>query len=91
MQLLCRQYASYAVSLIKGDNNCNPSLCKYTMHLLVNTCGIRAASAINAQRIISAKDGGDIKQQRCFLVYKKLDVKRLYTDVHPFNITARPD
>ena len=23
MQLLCRQYASYAVSLIKGDNNCN--------------------------------------------------------------------
>ena len=33
MQLFYLQYASYAVSLIKGDNNCNPSLCKYTMHL----------------------------------------------------------
>ena len=36
-------------------------------------------------RIISAKDGGGIKQQRCFVVYKKLDVKRLYTDVQLFN------
>ena len=87
MQLLCRQYASYAVSLIKGDNNCNPSLCKYTMHLrcriiksvhpctllmasfgaaetslLVNACGIRAAFVINAQRIISVKDGGGVNQ-----------------------------
>jgi len=53
--------------------------------------GIHAASAINAQRIISATDGGGIKQQRCFLVYKKLDVKQLYTDVQLFNIAARPD
>ena len=36
-------------------------------------------------RIISATDGGGIKQQRCFVVYKKLDVKRLYTDVQLFN------
>ena len=64
MQLLCRQYASYTVSLIKGDNNCNSK---------------------------TATDGGGIKQQRCFLVYKKLDVKQLYTDVQLFNIAARPD
>ena len=77
MQLFYLQYASYAVSLIKGDNNCNPLFCKYTMPLCC--------------RIISAKDGGGIKQQRCFVVYKKLDVKRLYTDVQLFNIAARPD
>ena len=86
MHLRCR--------IIKSVHPCTLLMASFgdaETSLLVNTCGIHAASAINAQRIISATDGGGIKQQRCFLVYKKLDVKRLYTDVQLFNIAARPD